>query len=158
MAAPLQTDVPPLALRVGAAWRELRRGASMHSMRLRLYRDLPGGLELGQVDALDLLNAQGELRMSSLADALRVDRSTATRAVDRLVAAGLAERSSALADGRGVVVRVTAEGAALHAQLLERRRAFLLDVLEAFDEAEQAHLAELLERLVARADALLENP
>jgi DNA-binding MarR family transcriptional regulator len=151
------TELPALALRVGAAWRELRRGGSTQAMRVRLYADLPGGLELGQVDTLDLLVSEGEVRMRSLADALRVDRSTATRAVDRLVAAGLAERTTAAGDGRGVVVRATREGVTLHAKLMDRRRAFLLDVLAAFDEDEQAQLADLLERLVTRSDALLEG-
>ena len=54
-------------------------------------------------------------------------------------------------------MRATPEGAALHSQLMDRRRAFLLDVLAAFDEDEQAQLADLLERLVARSDALLEG-
>lgn len=154
---PNVVDVPPVALRVGTAWRELRRGGSMHSMRTRLYADLPHALELGQIDTLDLLIRDGELRMGDLADALRVDRSTATRAVDRLERAGLAERATVAGDGRGIVVRATPAGAKLQVQLGERRRSFLLDVLEGFDSSEQLQLAELLERLVARADALLEG-
>lgn len=150
-----ERGVDPVALRVGVAWRELRRGASTQAMRTRLYRDVPPFLELGQIDTLDLLAWSGEVRMSDLADALRVDRSTATRAVDRLVRAGLAERSTVAGDGRGVVVRATAAGEALHVDLSERRRAFLKTVLEAFDDAEQLQLADLLERLVARSDALL---
>jgi len=127
-------------------------------MRTRLYRDVPHALELGQIDTLDLLVLSGEVRMGDLADALRVDRSTATRAVDRLVSAGLAERAAAAGDGRGVVVRATAAGEALQVQLSERRRDFLKTVLEAFDDTEQVQLADLLERLVARSDALLGDP
>lgn len=129
----------------------------MQAMRARLYADLPHTLELGQVDTLDLLTRGGEQRMSDLADALRVDRSTATRAVDRLVHAGLAERTVAADDRRGVVVRATTAGEAMHQVMSERRRAFLMAVLDGFGTAEQEQLAELLERLVARADALLEE-
>lgn len=145
----------PVALRVGAAWRELRRGGATQSLRSRLYDGLPVALELGQVDTLDLLVSQGEVRMGDLADALRVDRSTATRAVDRLETAGLAERTATASDGRGVVVRATRAGEELHALLADRRRAFLLDVLDAFEPRERALLADLLERLIARADAVL---
>ena len=46
------------------------------------------------MDTLDLLVQQPAWRMSELAEALRVDPSTATRAVQRLVRAGLADRRS----------------------------------------------------------------
>lgn len=134
--------------RIGVSWRELRRGASMQSMRDRLYGDL---LEPAQVDALDVVQA-GARRMSELAEALRVDASTATRTVDRLVEAGLLRRTSAPDDGRVVVVELTAAGRRLHERLSKRRRAMLLTVLEGFEPAERALLADLLERLVRGVD------
>src|SRR3954451_25371811 len=70
--------------RIGAAWRELRR-ASTQALRPLLFGTGPDALELGQVGTLDLLALHGPVRMRDLAEALRVDASTATRAVARLV-------------------------------------------------------------------------
>jgi DNA-binding MarR family transcriptional regulator len=135
--------------RVGEAWRELRRGASMIRFRELLYGD---ELEMGQVDALDLLVQNGTSRMRELADALRVDASTATRTVNRLVDAGLVERVADPDDARGVRVRISRRGADVHATMAERRRRMFDDVLGGFDPDELAQFAELLERLVAAVD------
>jgi DNA-binding MarR family transcriptional regulator len=148
-------SLDPLAVRIGMAWRELRRGAATLAIRHVLYEGLPVELEQGQADTLVLLVARGELRMREVAEGLRVDRSTATRAVDRLVEAGLAERSAATADGRGVVVKVTALGVDLHASLAARYREFLREVLDGFDPVDQERLADLLERMVERVDEVV---
>jgi DNA-binding MarR family transcriptional regulator len=74
-----------LALRIGNSWKELRRGAAMGVLRDHLFGAGPDALEPGQVDTLELLVGRDAWRMSELAEALRVDPSTATRAVQRLV-------------------------------------------------------------------------
>jgi DNA-binding MarR family transcriptional regulator len=135
--------------RIGLAWRELRRGSAQQAMRDRLYGDL---LEAAQVDALDVVMSTGGCRMAELADALRVDPSTATRAIDRLVAAGMVARENATGDGRGVQVVATAAGIELYDELSQRRRTMLFAVLAHFDADERAMLAELLERLVDGVD------
>ena len=89
-ASDLATSELAVLFRVGAAWRELRRGASMQAFRPMVYGEGDEALDLGQVDVLDLLVFHGSARMGELAEALRVDASTATRAVNRLVDAGLA--------------------------------------------------------------------
>jgi DNA-binding MarR family transcriptional regulator len=121
----------------------------MQAMRERLYGEL---LDPSQVDALDVVVAEGACRMRRLAEVLRIDASTATRTVDRLERAGLVARGAADGDGRAVLVRPTAAGRALHARLNARRRAMLLEVLSGFDAAEREQLAGLLERLVAGVD------
>ena len=136
--------------RIGVAWRELRRGASMQRLRDLFYGEQ---FELAQVDALDLLVQQGECRMSELADALRVDASTATRTVGRLVKAGLVERVADRNDARAVRVQVTADGATVQAAIAERRRVLFDRILEGFSTRERGQLADLLERLVAGVDA-----
>lgn len=147
------TDLRPVRTdehRVGVAWRELRRGASMMRFRELLYGD---ELEMGQVDALDLLVQHGTSRMRDLADALRVDASTATRTVNRLVRAGLVERVPDPDDARGVRVRISDRGEELQASLAERRLHLLEQVLAGFAPDELAQLANLLERLVEGVDA-----
>lgn len=138
------------ALRIGRAWIELRRGALTGELRTYLYGREPI-LEQGQMDALDLL-VRRDRTMSGLAERLRIDPSTATRAVQRLVADGLAERFASADDGRVVKVRVSAEGRRRHAELADRRTTAMARILGAFDAEERATLADLLDRFVASLD------
>lgn len=141
--------------RIGVAWRELRRGATAAR-----FRDLVHGpdLEMGQVDALDLLVQNGTSRMRDLAGALRVGASTATRAVARLADAGLVERVDDPDGARAVRVRLTPRGEAAHARMAERRRHLFERVLAGFEPDELSLLATLLERLVAGVDAVVADP
>jgi DNA-binding MarR family transcriptional regulator len=143
-----------VAVRIGTAWKELRRGAAMSAVRDWFYGTGVDAIELGQVDTLDLLAAQDSWRMTDLADALRVDPSTATRAVQRLVRSGLAERRQSDDDGRVVMVSATAAGRARHDAVAQRRRKALEVMLSEFDEEERRQLAELLERFVLALDHL----
>ena len=136
--------------RVGEAWRELRRGASMARFRELLYGD---ELEMGQVDALDVLVERGACRMRELAAALRVDASTATRMVGRLVDQGLVERETDPDDARSVRVRMSRRGETAHAAMNERRRHLFEEVLAGFEADELHQFAGLLERLVDAVDA-----
>lgn len=142
--------------RIGTAWRELRRGASMNTLRALLYGEGDDALDLGQIDGLDLLAQVGACRMTDLADVLRVDRSTATRAVDRLVESGLAERRRSAGDARVVEVVLTAEGRRRHDALVARRRDAMAHILAGFSGDERRTLADLLERLVAGVDRFVE--
>jgi DNA-binding MarR family transcriptional regulator len=140
-----------LARRIGRAWRELRRGAAMAVVRQRIYGE---DLELGQTDALDVLVLHGPCRMGEVADALRVDASTATRAVARLVDAGLAQRTPAPGDARGVLVAATRKGRAVHDRFSTRARAAMREILsQVGDREEQQRMAEGLERLVEAVDS-----
>lgn len=136
--------------RVGLAWVELRRGASTAALRDYLVGD-GGPLEQGQMDALDLL-ARRDRTMSGLAERLRIDPSTATRAVQRLVKAGLAERYPSPDDGRLVMVRITDVGRRRHADVAARRTQAMRRILAEFDDDERALLADLLDRFVAALD------
>jgi DNA-binding MarR family transcriptional regulator len=153
--APLTAIDRDVAVRVGRAWRELRRGASTGALRDHLFGTGPDAIEPGQMDTLDLLVQLPAWRMSDLADALRVDPSTATRAVQRLERIGLAERRPSEADGRVVMVSCTGAGRDRHTQLADLRARMMHQLLAAFDADEQAQLAALLERFVAALDELV---
>ena len=143
-----------IALRIGTAWKELRRGAAMVAVRDYFYAADEDSIEPGQMDTLDLLVQQPAWRMSELAEALRVDPSTATRAVHRLVRSGLADRGSGAADGRVVMVSATGAGRQRHAAIARRRRHSLARMLGEFSADERRQLADLLDRLVAALDHL----
>ena len=141
------------AARIARAWRELRRGAAMTALQERMAGEV--GLDLGQRDTLDVLVATDGCRMSELADLLRIDASTATRAVARLVDAGLAERATCATDARAVRVHATAEGRRLNAELTENRRTGMDELLAGFTKAERRALADGMEKLVAALDAMV---
>jgi DNA-binding MarR family transcriptional regulator len=141
------------AARIGHAWRELRRGASMSVLRERMLGEI--GLDLGQLDFLEHLVLAGSARMGDLAGMLRVDASTATRAVGRLVDRGLAVRSADDRDARCVHVAATAAGRALYDEVVDSRRRWMVDLLDEFTEADKRSLADGMEQLVAALDRMV---
>ena len=144
------------AARIADAWRELRRGASGAVLRAHLLGPDGPTLQQGQLDALDILvDEPAGWRMSEFADALRVDPSTATRAVARLERLGLAERTSADADKRVVTVRATASGRRTITRVRHLRSVGMERLLTPFDEHERDRFAEYLERFVGSIDALV---
>ena len=90
--------------------------------------------------------------MSELADALRIDNSSATRAVSRLVESGLARREASPGDARGVFVSPTDSGVERYKKISARWGAAMREMLLEFDPVEQHELASLLERLVVALD------
>ena len=147
-------DEREVALRIANAWKELRRGAAMVTVRDYFYVAEEDSIEPGQMDTLDLLVQQPAWRMSELAEALRVDPSTATRAVHRLVRSGLASRGSGTEDGRVVMVSVTEAGRHRHSAISARRRHSMARMLGEFESDERRQLADLLERFVLALDHL----
>lgn len=143
-----------LVRRIGAGWRELRRGAAMGTFREQIYGSGDDSLDPGQVDSLDLLVQKESWRMTDLAEALRVDPSTATRAVQRLVRTGLASRHQGPDDGRVVMVAATDEGRDRQKRLERVRRYAMSVMLAEFDRSERDALADLMERLVQALDHL----
>ena len=146
-----------LIARVGLSWRELRRAATTTLMREHIFGTGDGALEPGQMDTLDLLVQQPSWRMGDLAEKLRVDPSTATRAVQRLVNMGLAERLSGKEDGRVVQVAVTDDGRKRHTLVSARRMEMMKVIFENFTDDERTDLANLLEKLVVSIDSALKE-
>jgi len=140
------------AFRVALAWRELRRGASTSAIRAYFYGTGDDALDPGQMDTLDVLMTRRSWRMSELAEALRVDPSTATRAVQRLVKDGLAERRPSETDGRVVQVVSSRTGRRRHLAVAKRRVRAMRAMLAEFDADERVQLAELMSRFVAALD------
>ncbi len=152
-----QRDMYELAVRIGASWVQIRRGAAMGALRDYLLGTGDEALEQGQMDSLDLLARQPSWRMSDLAEALRIDPSTATRAVQRLVISGLAARSPHDDDGRVVMVEITDAGRARHADVNARRGQLMAHMLGAFAPEERPILADMLERFVSAVDEFVDQ-
>ena len=144
------------ARRIALAWRELRRGASGAALRSHLLGADGPPLEQGQLDALEILASEpAGWRMSEFADALRVDPSTATRAISRLERVGLAERLAVDDDKRVVTARVTDAGRRTVERVGRLRSFGVQRLLEQFDDHEREQFAEYLERFVGAIDELV---
>jgi DNA-binding MarR family transcriptional regulator len=106
------TNVQTLALLVKAAYR-----AGMREMNAVLA-DL--GLTAAQAEALAVLAQAGPLSLNQLGGLLIAEGGHPSRLVDRLVQAGWVTRQEAADDRRRVTLRLTAAGARLHAQAVQR--------------------------------------
>jgi DNA-binding MarR family transcriptional regulator len=110
------------------------------------YRRLTDGIPPVQLQALAVL-AGGDMRMRELAHRLGLATSTVTRLVDRLEAAGLAERRSERPDRRSVLVGLSGAGRAAFAAIRQRLRARLRDLIAGLSPHEQGELLRLLTKL-----------
>jgi MarR family transcriptional regulator, organic hydroperoxide resistance regulator len=158
------TDVHTLALLVKAAYR-----AGMREMNAALA-DL--GLTAPQAEALAVLAQAGPLSLNQLGGLLIAEGGHPSRLVDRLVQAGWVVRQEAAEDRRRVTLRLTAAGAQLHAQAIQRTApvfARLTERLEGQDVAaacavlaaslQGTDLAEVVSRRLAdTADAATIRP
>lgn len=109
-------------------------------------RRIAGGIPPVQLQALSVL-AAGDLRMRELARRLGLATSTVTRLVDRLEAAGLAERRSERPDRRTVLVGLTTGGREALDAVLARLRSLAGDLLTRLAPHEQRELVRLLAKL-----------
>jgi DNA-binding MarR family transcriptional regulator len=94
-----------------AAWSSLLKAHATLLRQLETDLEKETGLALADFDVLaQLALAEGELRMSELANRALISRSGMTRRVGRLVDEGLVRRAEVEGDGRGVVVALTDAG------------------------------------------------
>ena len=108
------------------------------------------GLDLNDFDVISqLAQAGGRLRMTDLAARAFSSRSGLTRRIDRLVAEGLVDRTTADGDARGVVVTLTKAGVA---RVSETVPVHLRTVAELFmaklDNQELAVLESTLKKVI----------
>ncbi|MER3418594.1 MAG: MarR family transcriptional regulator, partial [Chloroflexota bacterium] len=103
----LSADDPRLG-----AWRAFLEAHARLARRLDDELRAGHGISLAEYDALlQLARAPGRrLRMNQLADRVILSRSGITRLVDRLVAAGLVERTTCSTDARGAEAVLTEAG------------------------------------------------
>jgi len=144
-----------IAGRIGRAWREIRRGSTASDARDAIFGVGGSAIEPGQMDALEFLVVVESCRMGDLAEYLRIDPSTATRAVQRLIKDNLAERVQHPGDGRVVTIAATERGRRIHGEVNDRRRAILFAVMNDFNPEERFALADLMERFTLSVDAAI---
>lgn len=114
-------------------------------------------VSVSQCYALETVTRGGSLTMNELAAGLYLDKSTASRLVDGLVAKGYLARRRHPEDGRAVLLETTPEGGELYGcierDLIEESRRVLADL----DPDLRAAVVPLLGRLVRAAAERIER-
>ena len=112
---------------------------------------------LSQYRVLIVLASRGPQRLADLADALMVDRSTATRMCDRLVRKRLVGRRRASDDRRGVRISLSSAGAELVAEVTRRRRAEITAIVQRMPSSHRELVVEALQAFSAAAGEVPEQ-
>jgi DNA-binding MarR family transcriptional regulator len=108
-------------------------------------------LRLWHMAVLATLDDFGPQIQRDLATRLGIDPSDVVKVLDELAAAGLVERTRDPADRRRVLTIVTEPGRALLAELHAHEKAAADELLAPLDDAERAHLHDLLLRVHTHA-------
>jgi DNA-binding MarR family transcriptional regulator len=140
----------------GPADEELAAGIAARVERLvGLFRRLtpPHELSVTASSALAMVERSGPCRLTVLATQAGVTQPAMTQLIRRLEEAGLAGREPDPADGRGVLVRVTAPGSALLARRRAIRAQQLAVMLRQLSQQDRAALAAALPAMDALASA-----
>lgn len=112
-----------------------------------VHRACDYGISITECHALELLALEGTLSVNDIAAALRVNKSTASRAVQSLVGKGLARRSENADDARAWKVRATAAGRRTSQEILEGSIRCYGDALRDLSPSERRAAIEVLRRL-----------
>ncbi|AEI11560.1 MarR family winged helix-turn-helix transcriptional regulator [Cellulomonas gilvus] len=137
------------AREAAAAWESLFR-AQVALMRRFTAQDVWGELTVREYDVLFALSGRpdGAARLHELAAESLLTQPSLSRLVERLETRGWVRRSPAPQDGRGVVVTLTEEGAALQREVGRRHVAQIHRLVGGvLDADELATLRDLTDRL-----------
>jgi DNA-binding MarR family transcriptional regulator len=110
----------------------------------RSLADVEERVTLPQFRMLMVLSTRGATKLVTLADLLQVAPSTAMRMVDRLIAAGLADRQTNPDNRRETLLRLTGEGRRTVEHVTARRRAEVAAIVERLAPRQRAALVEAL--------------
>jgi DNA-binding MarR family transcriptional regulator len=119
------------------------------AQRRRWHETLaPWDLSPHQVRALHVVCAHDGVRLSELADVLRIAPRSATEVADGLQERGLVERSADPADRRAVLLRPTPEGHRVQREVTAARAADSEELFARLSAEDRATLARILRSLV----------
>ena len=116
----------------------------------RRWRDAlaPWDLSPHQARALGVVVERDGVRLSDLAESLHIAPRSVTEVADGLQARGLVERTPDPGDRRAVILRPTAEGRRVRAEVARARAAANEDLLSRLTADDRATLARLLGALL----------
>ncbi|MER7176953.1 MarR family winged helix-turn-helix transcriptional regulator [Streptomyces mesophilus] len=141
MPAPAHPHLPGVDAVTRAVLTASRLLVAVSARSLAAYEDR---VTLPQFRLLVVLSAQGASKLVALADGLGVSPSTAMRMMDRLIAAGFADRQINPANRRETVLRLTSEGARLVEEVTARRQGEIAEIVGRLAPAQRTALVEAL--------------
>lgn len=150
MTAAADSDVLPDPAQLDAV---LRAANVLIGVAARSVLDVEDEVTSVQLRVLVLVATTGSRTPGDIAAALGVHPSNATRTCDRLVRAGLAERTGHPHDRRSVRLVLTPAGSALVERVITRRRSALAEVLAAMPERSRAAAASAFAAFAAAAQS-----
>jgi DNA-binding MarR family transcriptional regulator len=109
-------------------------------------------ITLVQYRALVMLDARGEQNMQSVAEALGIQPSTATRLCDRLIVKGYIDRTPSKTSRREVTLALSEQGQSLVRAETARRRRAIRRIVERLDVEMQREIVDALGALSAAAE------
>ncbi|HEU5265702.1 MAG TPA: MarR family transcriptional regulator [Jatrophihabitans sp.] len=115
------------------------------ALSTRASMDLPQGISLTQLRALAAAEEAGPCSLGVLAEAMMISTSSASRLVDRLIAAGVLDRRPSEVSRREVILQVTPRGRRLLRRHEASRRAVFAELLQRMTDAEVRALIRGLE-------------
>ena len=130
----------------------LRATQAFVGLALRSLAVAGASITLAQYRMLAVLADDDRQNVRDLAARLAVDRSTATRMCNRLVSAGLIERTGDPSDRRAVVISLTGEGREVVAAVTRARRDSVAALLRSLPPARRDQLVDLLDEFAALAE------
>lgn len=107
----------------------LRASRLLIGLSARSIAAVDESITLPQFRLLVVLSTRGPLNLLALAEHLDVKSPTATRMIDRLIAAGLVERETNPISRREVVIDLTGTGASVVTRVTQRRRREIADIV-----------------------------
>jgi DNA-binding MarR family transcriptional regulator len=119
------------------------------ALSARSVAEVEDTITLPQLRVLVMVASRGTLNLGAVAAGLSVHPSNATRAVDRLVVAGLLDRRDDPTDRRHLVLRLTDTGSALVQRVMDHRRTAVAAILDAMPAARRRALVPVLTAFAA---------
>lgn len=112
------------------------------------------GISRKEWGVIGLLQEDGPLAPSALAERIRMDRARTSRLVTSLVGKGLVQREVQAANRRQALLRLSPAGQALYEDLMPRIQSINRQILSALSVEEMAQLDNFIVRLQQATDGL----
>lgn len=123
----------------------LRASRLLIGLSARSIAAVDESITLPQFRLLVVLSTRGPLNLLALAEHLDVKSPTATRMIDRLIAAGLVKREINPISRREVVIDLTGTGASVVTRVTQRRRREIADIVANMPAPHRKWLVEALD-------------
>ncbi|QYJ99893.1 MarR family winged helix-turn-helix transcriptional regulator [Shewanella psychrotolerans] len=105
------------------------------------------GYSLPQVHAVEILGANGAMRMKELAEKIGITTGTLTVQIDKMEKAGLVTRKAHVSDRRAILVDLTDKGVAVYKEHDQLHHTLTTQITAKFSDDERQQLLTFFERI-----------